>query len=82
MQAEVCQVSRACFAHGPFLSRNKHGRDLTTTTQQNKTQSNYEACVERIKSDTTGEAHCTGQYFDYWSCVDHCVAPKLFHKLS
>ncbi|XRA98734.1 ubiquinol-cytochrome C reductase hinge protein [Pycnococcus provasolii] len=42
----------------------------------------YEACVDRIKSDTTGEAHCTGQYFDYWSCVDTCVAPKLFGKLQ
>lgn len=45
-------------------------------------QVDYEACVDRIKSDTTGEAHCTGQYFDYWSCVDTCVAPKLFGKLQ
>ena len=34
----------------------------------------YEACVKRIESDTTGEAHCTGQYFDYFSCIDACAA--------
>ena len=22
-------------------------------------------------------AHCTGQYFDFWHCVDHCVSPPL-----
>lgn len=33
-----------------------------------------QACVERIKSDDTGAAHCTGQYFDYWHCVDKCVS--------
>ena len=33
-----------------------------------------QACAERIKSDTTGQAHCTGQYFDFWHCVDHCVS--------
>jgi len=38
----------------------------------------YEACATRIEKDATGEAHCTGQYFDMWGCVDHCVAPKLF----
>lgn len=29
-----------------------------------------------------GEAHCTGQAFDYWKCIDKCVAPKLFAKLK
>ncbi|XP_020244450.1 cytochrome b-c1 complex subunit 6-like [Asparagus officinalis] len=42
----------------------------------------YQACVERIKDDESGNKHCTGQYFDYWLCVDSCVAPKLFHKLK
>eukprot|EP00257_Ricinus_communis_P023007 XP_015582882.1 cytochrome b-c1 complex subunit 6 isoform X1 [Ricinus communis] len=42
----------------------------------------YEACVKRIRGDETGHKHCTGQYFDYWSCVDKCVAPKLFSKLK
>lgn len=42
----------------------------------------YQACEERIKADTTGEAHCTGQYFDYWACVDKCAATKLFSKLK
>ncbi|RWR82275.1 cytochrome b-c1 complex subunit 6-like protein [Cinnamomum micranthum f. kanehirae] len=42
----------------------------------------YQACVKRIQGDETGYKHCTGQYFDYWSCVDECVAPKLFTKLK
>ncbi|KXZ52542.1 hypothetical protein GPECTOR_9g586 [Gonium pectorale] len=42
----------------------------------------YKACAERIKDDTTGQAHCSGQYFDFWKCVDHCAAPKLFAALK
>ncbi|GFR45891.1 hypothetical protein Agub_g7347, partial [Astrephomene gubernaculifera] len=42
----------------------------------------YKACAERIKSDTTGQAHCSGQYFDFWKCIDHCAAPQLFHHLK
>ncbi|URE02986.1 hypothetical protein MUK42_22639, partial [Musa troglodytarum] len=42
----------------------------------------YQLCVERIKEDETGHKHCTGQYFDYWKCVDNCVALKLFVKLK
>jgi ubiquinol-cytochrome c reductase subunit 6 len=40
----------------------------------------YDACVGRVEKDTTGEAHCTGQYFDMWGCIDKCVAPNLFKK--
>ncbi|KAK1300251.1 hypothetical protein QJS10_CPB13g01426 [Acorus calamus] len=32
----------------------------------------YRACEKRIEGDETGHKHCTGQYFDYWSCVDKC----------
>ncbi|KAG7030998.1 hypothetical protein SDJN02_05037 [Cucurbita argyrosperma subsp. argyrosperma] len=42
----------------------------------------YQACVKRIQGDDSGHKHCTGQYFDYWSCVDKCVAPKLFTKIK
>ncbi|KAI4987674.1 hypothetical protein ZWY2020_028432 [Hordeum vulgare] len=42
----------------------------------------YERCVKRVENDETGQKHCTGQFFDYWSCVDKCVAPKLFEKLK
>jgi ubiquinol-cytochrome c reductase subunit 6 len=35
----------------------------------------YEACTQRIKNDTTGEAQCSGQYFEYWHCVDALVLP-------
>eukprot|EP00740_Mantoniella_antarctica_P017755 CAMPEP_0181376868 /NCGR_PEP_ID=MMETSP1106-20121128/17567_1 /TAXON_ID=81844 /ORGANISM="Mantoniella antarctica, Strain SL-175" /LENGTH=70 /DNA_ID=CAMNT_0023495513 /DNA_START=44 /DNA_END=256 /DNA_ORIENTATION=+ len=41
-------------------------------------QTAYEGCITRIEKDTSGEAHCTGQYFDMWSCIDKCVAPTLF----
>ncbi|KAL5720992.1 Cytochrome b-c1 complex subunit 6-1 [Ranunculus cassubicifolius] len=42
----------------------------------------YQSCVKRIQGDESGHKHCTGQYFDYWSCVDKCVATKLFSKLK
>ncbi|KAL0723516.1 hypothetical protein Bca4012_038115 [Brassica carinata] len=42
----------------------------------------YQACVKRIQGDDSGHKHCTGQYFDYWHCIDKCVAPKLFAKLK
>lgn len=38
--------------------------------------------MKRIEGDETGNKHCTGQYFDYLSCIDKCVAPKLFAKLK
>ena len=31
-------------------------------------------CVKRIENDETGHKHCTGQYFDYWKCVDKNVS--------
>ncbi|KAK4357268.1 hypothetical protein RND71_022878 [Anisodus tanguticus] len=40
------------------------------------------ACTRRIEGDESGSKHCTGQYFDYWQCIDKCVAPKLFEKLK
>ncbi|XP_047336444.1 cytochrome b-c1 complex subunit 6-1, mitochondrial-like [Impatiens glandulifera] len=42
----------------------------------------YKDCVKRVEGDTSGHKHCTGQYFDLWSCVDQCVAPRLFEKLK
>ncbi|XP_038986642.1 cytochrome b-c1 complex subunit 6-like [Phoenix dactylifera] len=42
----------------------------------------YRECVKRIQDDETGHKHCTGQYFDYWKCVDQCAAEKLFDKLK
>ena len=42
----------------------------------------YQACVERVATDDSGEAHCTGQYFDYWHCIDLCAAPELFKQLK
>lgn len=42
----------------------------------------YKACAKRIKDDESGEAHCTGQYFDYWHCIDKCAAPRIFASLK
>ena len=33
-----------------------------------------QACEKRVEEDEGGEKHCTGQYFDYWGCVDKCVS--------
>lgn len=40
----------------------------------------YKACTERIKDDK--DAHCVGQYFDYWACIDKCASPRLFARLK
>ncbi|KAI3827805.1 hypothetical protein L1987_01889 [Smallanthus sonchifolius] len=37
---------------------------------------NLQGCVKRVQADETGHKHCTGQYFDYWHCVDKCVSIK------
>nr|XP_009608979.1 uncharacterized protein LOC104102845 [Nicotiana tomentosiformis] len=41
-----------------------------------------QACAKRIEGDESGHKHCTGQYFDYWQCIDKCVAVKLFDQLK
>ena len=42
-----------------------------------------QACVKRVEGDDSGHKHCTGQYFDYWFCVDKCVSfPFHFLMLS
>ncbi|KMZ70890.1 putative Ubiquinol--cytochrome-c reductase [Zostera marina] len=47
-----------------------------------KTWVGYVKCAERIKDDESGSKHCTGQYFDYYSCIDKCVALLLFKELK
>ncbi|CAL5098166.1 unnamed protein product [Urochloa decumbens] len=37
----------------------------------------YERCMKRIENDGSGQKHCTGQYFDYWSCVDKLLQSSL-----
>lgn len=39
----------------------------------------YKACVKRIKGDDSGEAHCTGQYFDYWHCIGRDTCQLTAH---
>ena len=40
-----------------------------------------EACTARVEAKYANakpgdeiSAHCTGQYFDFWHCIDHCVS--------
>lgn len=33
----------------------------------------YAACIKRVAASGDEEAHCTGQYLDFWKCVDACV---------
>ncbi len=40
----------------------------------------YQACVKRIHGKP--EAHCTGQFFDLYACIDKCTAPRLFAVLK
>lgn len=44
--------------------------------------SEYEACIGRVEKDTTGEAHCTGQYLDFWKCIDKCVRQIQLNECS
>lgn len=56
--------------------------DLCSRRIAAKHWAEYEACIKRVENDTTGEAHCTGQYLDFWACIDKCVRvshPPLFH---
>eukprot|EP00284_Hemiselmis_tepida_P010399 CAMPEP_0174915444 /NCGR_PEP_ID=MMETSP1355-20121228/1100_1 /TAXON_ID=464990 /ORGANISM="Hemiselmis tepida, Strain CCMP443" /LENGTH=76 /DNA_ID=CAMNT_0016160327 /DNA_START=46 /DNA_END=276 /DNA_ORIENTATION=- len=41
-----------------------------------------EAAIANAKPGDEVVAHCTGQYQDFWHCVDHCAAPKLFATLK
>ena len=41
-----------------------------------------QACVKRVEDDETGTKHCTGQFFDYWGCVDKCVSLYLISPTS
>ncbi|KAL4582202.1 hypothetical protein LXL04_006744 [Taraxacum kok-saghyz] len=39
-------------------------------------------CVKIVDADVSRHKHCTEEYFDYWRCVEKCVVPKLFEKLT
>ncbi len=46
----------------------------------------YQACEKRVEEEEGGDQkHCTGQYFDYWGCVDKCVSSfflsNIFYSL-
>lgn len=54
-----------------FVLKISHHRMISH--DKKKLWSHYEACIKRVEADTTGEAHCTGQYLDFWACIDKCV---------
>lgn len=37
----------------------------------------YDECAKRVEQDSSGEAHCTGQFFDLQRCIDQCVRPTV-----
>eukprot|EP00325_Prymnesiales_sp_UTEX-LB-985_P025710 CAMPEP_0174718226 /NCGR_PEP_ID=MMETSP1094-20130205/28344_1 /TAXON_ID=156173 /ORGANISM="Chrysochromulina brevifilum, Strain UTEX LB 985" /LENGTH=78 /DNA_ID=CAMNT_0015918279 /DNA_START=12 /DNA_END=248 /DNA_ORIENTATION=+ len=39
----------------------------------------YKKCEERIEAKGAGQ--CSGQYMDYFRCIDHCSTKSLFKKL-
>jgi hypothetical protein len=49
---------------------------LTLTSHPSPSQ----ACAKRIEGKA--DAHCTGQFFDMWACIDKCVSSKLFPLLK
>lgn len=53
---------------------------LLTHTLSLQPTTAHQACAKRIEGKA--DAHCTGQYFDLWHCIDKCVAPKLFPLLK
>lgn len=49
----------------PAIEKECHGSCLSAFAA-------YEACAKRIEDKPDG--HCTGQYLDYWECIDKCSA--------
>lgn len=73
LQCAGPQLCRLVSALTPVQARALSCLTLPTLTRRARLQK----CAKRVESDTTGEAHCTGQYFDYWKCVDKCVRFSL-----
>eukprot|EP00924_Labyrinthula_sp_SR-Ha-C_P000737 maker-scaffold_7-snap-gene-2.18-mRNA-1 protein AED:0.35 eAED:0.35 QI:159/1/1/1/1/1/3/121/68 len=42
----------------------------------------YEACAERVRKSNNPEAHCSGQYFDFYHCIDKCAAPEMLKHVK
>uniref|UniRef100_H0ZD90 Ubiquinol-cytochrome c reductase hinge protein n=1 Tax=Taeniopygia guttata TaxID=59729 RepID=H0ZD90_TAEGU len=47
-----------------------------------KARERLELCNERVSSRSESEEQCTEELFDFLHARDHCVAHKLFSKLS
>ncbi|KAL0365966.1 UNVERIFIED_CONTAM: Cytochrome b-c1 complex subunit-1, mitochondrial [Sesamum radiatum] len=60
----------------------KRALEDSCRSQCTKAYVDYQQCSRRVEGDESGQKHCTGQFFDYWACIDKCVAPKLFQELK
>ncbi|KAL7235877.1 hypothetical protein ACSBR1_019207 [Camellia fascicularis] len=78
---QACKATEASMADEELVDPKKYYEE-SCKPKCVKPLLEYQACVKRIQNDETGHKHCTGQYFDYWACIDKCVAPKLFSKLK
>ncbi|KAA8536500.1 hypothetical protein F0562_028978 [Nyssa sinensis] len=77
----VCVFSSIAMADEEPVDQKKHFEEACKPKCV-KPLLEYQACIKRIQGDESGHKHCTGQYFDYWSCVDKCAAPKVFSALK
>ncbi|KAI5065146.1 hypothetical protein GOP47_0019841 [Adiantum capillus-veneris] len=68
-QEELCAIQATMSDEGEVVDPRAHLDELSKPKCVKQLMS-YKACVKRIEGDTTGHKHCTGQYFDYWACID------------
>nr|GLL23861.1 cytochrome b-c1 complex subunit 6 [Ipomoea trifida] len=79
---EVCLVSSCEMSDEEVVDQKKIIEESSCKPKCVRQLREYQACTKRVEGDESGHKHCTGQYFDYWHCIDKCVAPKLFAKLK
>ena len=58
--------------------------DETCKHHCSKAMKELEACTARVEAKFAAAkpgdeitANCTGQYFDFWHCIDHCVSTLI-----
>jgi ubiquinol-cytochrome c reductase subunit 6 len=61
--------------------------DETCKHHCSKAMKELEACTARVEAKFAAAkpgdeitANCTGQYFDFWHCIDHCVSTLMLIK--
>lgn len=56
-----------------YRRRANDGNGCALLLSRSQRWADYEACIKRVAASGDEEAHCTGQYLDFWKCVDACV---------